>query len=146
MNRFVLSVGCAALMSAVLVGCGGKSELKFEQAAVSGTVTWQGKPVEEGLIRFIPDEVNSEGLAPGKPAFSKITNGDYAVPADRGATVGKNRVEIVSFRKTGRMIEEEGTKSEENVQFLPEQYNTSSTLTADIVAGENTVNFDLTGQ
>ena len=136
----LLAVTCLAVS---LDGCGRDGSLKYEQAAASGVVTYKGEPVEEGLIRFIPDAVNDDGLTPGKPAFSKITKGIYEVPADRGATVGKNRIEISSFRKTGRVIEEEGTKSEEKVQFLPAQYNTNSTLSAEVKPGENTLDFDL---
>lgn len=124
-----------------LTGC--DDSLAFQRATVSGTVTYKGKPLESGLITFMPDTEMKNGQVAGRPVFLKIENGKYAVPTERGVTVGKNRVEILSYRKTGRTIKEEGNSSDEQLQFIPDSYNTNSTLSADIKPNENTINFDL---
>ncbi len=71
---------------------------------------------------------------------------------------GRNRVEIRSVRKTGRLIESTvvpegdgqfvpGQKVEEFKEFVPKQYNSESTLTATIEAdAANEVNFELVSE
>jgi hypothetical protein len=64
--------------------------------------------------------------------------------------VGKNRVEIKGFRKTGRKMPDPmafGTKTltDEIIQIVPPEYNSQSTLTREIKAGSNTLDFDLPG-
>ena len=95
-----------------------------------------------GLIRFVPDGEMVEGQIAGKPVFAKIENGKYALTADKGATVGKNRVEITSYRGTGRMLkmsgegdETEQVAEEEQEQFIPARHNTDSTLLVEVKEG-----------
>jgi len=123
-------------------GCG-SGALKYEPAGVSGMVTYQGEPLEKGLIRFIPDTQVIDGQVAGKPVFASIQAGQYKVPAEHGAAVGKNRIEIVSYRKTGKTMQMEETIVDEEVQFLPERFNTDSTLSAEIQPGENSLDFEL---
>jgi hypothetical protein len=131
------------LLCMLLAGCGRSGELKFEKAPVTGNVTYQGKPLESGMIRFIPDSKVVEGRVPGKPTFAKIEAGHYAIPAERGATVGKNRIEIVSYRKTGKVSKMEDTTIEETEQVLPDTYNTATTLSADVKPEANQLDFTL---
>ncbi|MBA4032105.1 MAG: hypothetical protein C0478_14610 [Planctomyces sp.] len=130
------------LLCLIATGCG-SGALPFQLASVKGTVTYKGKPLEKGLIRFLPDTEVVDGQVAGKMAFSNISQGSYSIPAERGATVGKNRVEIVGYRETGKTTQVETAIIKEEVQFLPEKYNTSSTLSANITPGENTLDFDL---
>jgi len=95
------------------------------------------------MIRFVPDTEVVKGQVAGKPVFGRIENGSYEIPADRGPTVGINRVEITAYRGTGKTTKEEDAVIEEQVQFLPSNFNTNSTLSADVTAGENPINFDL---
>src|SRR5262249_10858789 len=64
------------------MGCGG-SEAKV---TMSGTVTVNGQPLENGRISFTPEESKSQ------PAGDKVTKGHYEVA---GVVVGKNRVRVV---------------------------------------------------
>jgi hypothetical protein len=74
---------------ATLVGCGGGGDQpKF--ANVSGTVTYNGKPLEKGQITF-----STEGRA---PAAADIVDGKYTGQA----MVGQNRVAIAAFRKAAK--------------------------------------------
>jgi hypothetical protein len=133
----------------VLLPClaliGGCSDGK--RGAVSGRVTLDGQPIEEGRITFIPAEGNS-----GPTAGSVILNGNYRVPASGGAWVGKNRVEIRGVRKSGNQTATasaypRGTggteKVEERAEAVPEIYNTRSQLVEDIRAGSNQIDFEL---
>ena len=146
MNRTRLSFALSCcLLAAVAVGCNrGPKPLPFTTAAVTGTVTFEGKPLVKGLIRFIPDTAIVEGQVAGKPISAKIEDGKYSIPAEKGATVGKNRVEVISYRGTGVMEQTSaGTKEEKTEQFIPEQYNATSTLSVEITEGANEHNFDL---
>ena len=54
------------------------------------------------------------------------------------------RVEIIVRKKTGRKIGTPGdmdVKMDEVLQIAPAKYNTSSTLTADVKAKANTIDF-----
>jgi len=143
-RQWMMSAGLTTGMIAWLLmpGCGGGG-LKYEMASVKGTITYKGKPLETGLIRFIPDTKPVEGQVPGKMAFANIEAGTYSIPAERGATVGRNRVEIISNRETGKSMRVENSVIPETEQILPAEYNTRSTLTEEVKPGENTFDYQL---
>jgi hypothetical protein len=68
----------------LLLGCGGA-------LSVSGTVTYDGKPIEDGQISFLPVD------GKGTPAGAPIVGGKYRI--DKGLDVGQRRVEILGNRK-----------------------------------------------
>lgn len=78
-----------AAVAAFMTGCGTASKDAPQRAPVSGVVTLGMKPIESGVIRFIP-------IAPTKgPATSAaISEGRFSLPSDFGPVVGKNRIEI----------------------------------------------------
>jgi hypothetical protein len=139
---------CAGII--VFTGCGDK---RPPTARVSGRVTYQGRPVPEGKIIFIPEQ--------GRPAIGELgPDGQYELKtfiAGDGALVGKHRVTIEARRVSGgakpKTIEEElhgggGASPPTNfsIQWLvPEKYANPDTspLTAEIKSGENVLNFDL---
>jgi len=136
----------AGITMFVAIGCGGSNEMEFTKSQVQGTVSYQGKPLESGKIRFIPDGEVINGQVAGKAVFADIKDGKYSLSTEQGATVGKNRIEIKSYRGTGRMMVTsagDGKKEEEIVQFIPKNYNTQSTLSVEIKEGENVHDFDL---
>ena len=135
-----------ALLLMLVPGCSGSSELQFSTASVGGSVSFRGKPLETGKIRFIPDGEVIDGKVAGKAVFADIKDGKYSIPAEQGVTVGKNRVEIKSYRGTGKKMVSsagDGEKIEVEEQFIPSDYNSKSTLSAQIQEGENTVDFEL---
>jgi hypothetical protein len=91
-NRFLL--GCLFLLFLAALGCSGS-----DRAAVAGKVTFDGRPLEQGRIMFVPDSAN-----PGPTAGGPIVNGSYNVPAKNGVFIGKNTVQINAVRKTGKRI------------------------------------------
>ncbi|WP_437224315.1 hypothetical protein SH661x_003576 [Planctomicrobium sp. SH661] len=127
--------GIAAICFAV--GCGGGGD---NRASITGNVSLDGAPVENGTIRFLAEN--------GPTAGGTITAGKYEIPPTLGPMVGKNKVEIRAEKKTGKQIPvgspaPAGTMMDETVESIPDQYNTKSTLTVDVVAGKNTKDFDL---
>jgi hypothetical protein len=118
------------------VGCSGDSN----RAAVSGKVTLDGLPVEQGRITFIPSEGNQ-----GATAGAVILNGAYHVPASNGVVIGTNRVEIHATRKTSKQFPSAytGKPLDERAEVVPARYNEKSELVRDIRPGKNVLDFDL---
>jgi len=127
--------------SAVIVmiaGCGQKAP---ERAVVSGSVTYQNKPVEFGDIVFQPLSKDA-----GKWfAQGKINGGKYSLDAAHGPLTGKNVVQIRGYKMTGRKRLDIAGKSlseapkmvEELVPYIPEKFNEASELSTEIHAGQN---------
>ena len=112
-----------------------------QRAAVSGQVTLNGQPIENGMIAFIP---TADGDAPS--AWTKIIDGRYQIPAHQGPGVGPCRVEIRWAKKTGRKIpavHPAGPIIEETREVVPERHNLQSELEMSIKAGENVADFTL---
>ena len=127
------------LMLGLTLGCGGGDGL--DRAAVTGKVTLDGTPIEEGSISFLP-----AGGTQGPATGGQIQNGQYSIAAAEGPVIGHHRVEIRASRKTGKMITvpmDPSKKVEEVAQVVPKQYNSESTLEKDIAAGENVHDFEL---
>lgn len=130
------------LVLTLMSGCGGPDGPA--RYPVSGTVTVNGEPLEDGSIQFIPSD-NSDSPSIG----ATITGGTYSIPAKKGALAGEYTVQIKGMKKTGRQIEAgsplpPGTMVDELIEVVPPKYNTNSTLTATIVEGDNeNVKFDL---
>jgi hypothetical protein len=94
---FSFSVLALALML-FASGCG---KPKYEIVRVQGTVTYQGQPLEQGDISFIPVQVEGDGLR--RMAVSAINEqGEYVLnsfkPGD-GVIPGEYKVMIVSRDK-----------------------------------------------
>jgi hypothetical protein len=119
------------------MGCGESGTL--ERVQVRGNVTFAGKPVENGEIRFFPTE-KTQGPVSGAP----IVDGKYDVTQRGGVPVGSHRVEIEAFRAS-RAYPQLNAEGGHREQFLPEKYNIGSKLTA-VVARDGDamqLNFDL---
>ena len=140
----LMSISCwaVALMSMVLVtGCGSNDE---GRASVRGKVTLNGEPVDGGRINFTP-------TGGGPQSGGVIREGEYDIPSTMGVAIGENRVEIRWTKETGRMVMnpyggESLGKIPEAKEAVPSKYHEKSTLTAEIVDGENEFDFDLEGE
>lgn len=121
--RFV----CAGLflsLSIALVGCDGA---KAHQ--VSGTVTFDGEPVKEGHIAFLP---NGGG--------GSITDGRYSISTPPGSfkvEINASKLQKLPPGQVGM----DGAK-EEVREYIPERYNSKTELKAD-VSGSTTLDFTL---
>ena len=75
----------------------------------------------------------------------------FSIPIDKGLVAGKYLVAITATRKTGKQIPGEGLYGETNsvdeeVQFIPAQFNARTNLTVELTAGENEKEFALQGK
>ncbi len=69
----------AAILGFGLLGCGGSDAPEVYH--VSGTVTFDGKPVPAGRIRFVPD--TSKGNS-GPPGYAQIVDGKFDTESEGG--------------------------------------------------------------
>jgi hypothetical protein len=128
----------SGLLAALLCALGCASDAR--RAAVSGTVLVDGKPLERGVINFLPVEGTQ-----GPGAGGAITNGKFALDQQQGPIIGSNRVEIRGFRKTGQTISVMGSPRDEEIQVVPPEFNEKSQEVTTIQPGSNTLNFDIAG-
>jgi hypothetical protein len=135
-----LGVFCLAAL-ALAVGCGKQSQA----IRVGGEVSFDGKPVEEGNIAFLPVQNGNVAMTGGQ-----IVNGKYDIPASRGLRIGQTyRVEITGLRKTGRKVvngfDPKKLPLEAKEEFIPAAYNRHSQLTLTVASsGDNKHDFQLT--
>ena len=94
-------VGFGLSLLILTTGCGGSGG-DVERSEVSGSVTYKGQPIEEGLIRFVPEK----GTA-GPVSAAPIANGKYTIDAKGGVPVGTHRVEIEAYQVDAKAGSEE---------------------------------------
>jgi hypothetical protein len=134
LRRPAPSLVCVGAVLSLIVGCG------TSEQRISGRVSCDGKPVEQGVIVFEPP------AGAGQTAAAQIKDGAYELKSSN-VVVGQNVVRIRAFRKTGRQVSAKPAAEgmvDEVVQFLPPRYNDRSSLMADLDGKkELDVNFDL---
>jgi hypothetical protein len=126
MKRIVL------YMAVVFLGGCGPSEPRLYK--VSGTVSFDGQPVETGTIVFEP--VDS---VPGNGAGGEIHNGVFTLQSRQG----KKKVSIRATRpipgKWNNVMKVPAIQ-----QYIPADYNSKTILTAEVLPeGENHFEFNL---
>ena len=124
---------CLAACFLAVAGCGGEAGPAVYP--VTGTVTFDGSPVEKGRIQFTP--------VSGDRAFSaEIKDGAYELEAQPG----KMKVAIRASRiipgkfDTSNPDEDPQPMGE---MYIPDVYNSRTTLEAEVTAGENNFPFAL---
>ena len=93
MIRFFCLVAAVLAGAALLASCGGSEQLYD----VSGTITFEGRPIPKGLIFFDPD--TSKGT-PGTQGFANIDNGKFDTALagkGRGIRGGTYHIRISGF-------------------------------------------------
>ena len=122
-----------ALAFAVVAGCGGGGSP--DVGLVTGTVTMDGKPLENAEVVFSPPN--------GRPSMALTdSSGKYELTYIRdtkGAVPGTHKVRITT-RPEAVADDYSGPAFKEPI---PIKYNAETTLTAEVKAGENTFNFEL---
>jgi hypothetical protein len=142
-NRIVLFLGTLAMC--IASGCGNRGP---ERVIVSGTVTYNGKPINEGLIRFVPTGGSSAPVA-----STPIVSGKYKIAGRGGAPVGPVIVQVEAYMlvpsslKPGEAIPPDMPQVGSGVrrQFLGRHHNAESKLEYTVPSGnpEITKDFDL---
>lgn len=131
-NFFVLMV-----LSVIATGCGGGMPM----GKVTGKVTFKGRPVGEGTVRFQP----KLGPAAAGPLSS---DGSYELttktPHD-GTVVGSHTVTIQPLMPFNMDMESRKIISKPKAIPIPEKYRDPATsgLTAEVKSGQNEVNFEI---
>ena len=122
-----------AIALAAVTGCGGGSTP--DVGLVIGTVTMDGKPLENAAVIFSPPN--------GRPSMGLTdSNGKYElnyIRDTKGAVPGTHQVRITT-QPESRPDDYTGPEFKETI---PAKYNTDTTLDAEVKAGENTFNFEL---
>ncbi len=120
-----------------LAGCGNTN------TPFHGTVTYDGQPVEHGIIVFIPVDEANPGDAQGKKVAGQINDGKYSLNAENSPPQGKYRVEITWDKIIGKNVISKNNVQYEKEQLLPEKYNTESTLIREVKSSDRTLDFNL---
>src|SRR5690349_13504580 len=87
--RAIGSVAAFLAAAALVAGCGGGEQF----GEVSGTVSYDGKPVEDGAITFVPDKgpTAGGGIKDGKYS-AKVPVGPAKVSISAGKVVGQKKL------------------------------------------------------
>ena len=109
-----------ALLASV-AGCGGGDDGP-ERFKLSGTVTYDGKPVPTGFVTLIPD-IAAGNSGPGGGAA--IINGRFETSDGKGSVGGPHRIRIVGY--SGIPTHMEGEDLPDGVPLFP-QFETTATL------------------
>jgi hypothetical protein len=140
----VCSMVFGLAVSALFLGCGGPAD-DLPRQAVSGTVTFKGKPLEAGMIQFQP---GSAGVATA--GQTEIADGKYAISQSEGLVPGQYLVTITSATPKAAEAPTSGPPAMPGdappppKETIPAQYNARSKLTANVTKeGPNTFPFDL---
>ncbi len=124
----IWAYACLSVFASVL-GCGGGPET----CTVTGAVTFNGQPVPEGSILFVPED------GKGVPDPGTIRDGRYTARVKPGP----KRVEIRATRETGKVDPIMGAAPRES--YIPACYNTETILQAEVTkGGENAFDYPLT--
>jgi len=142
MHRLVIA-SVALLCPAIVVGCSGGPAANPNRpatVAVSGTVTYNGQPVDGATVAFLPqkpDGTGASGLtdAAGKFTLTAFEPGDGAVPGSYLVTVTKTEAQ-----GGGEVQENSEATPTAPKSLLPEKYGNPqvSGLTAEVKEGEKT--------
>jgi hypothetical protein len=127
------TIAILALLGLTCLGCSADKMLPL-----TGTVTLDGTPLEKGTISLAPADSN------GPTAEAIINGGKYSLKT----MPGTKKVVIHGLKKVGtRLFHPEDPTSptvDVNEETVPAKYNTTSQLTAEVKAGERTLDFALT--
>lgn len=124
-----------------LAGCSSNGRLKT--AVVSGKVTFNGKPVPNGTVLFIPE-------TPGPTATGEIgPDGSYALTTYQkgdGAVLGKHKVVISAMEDTTSKLPEDRNPLPPSI--VPDKYThpTTSDLREEVEDKVNVKDIALTGE
>jgi hypothetical protein len=142
-TRLKTTIGAGGLLAcALLAGCGPGVEGRYP---VCGKVTYNGEPIANGSIVFVPADPDAGGMI---RAGGTITDGQYEIPAKYGAYPGSHQVEIVWLKPTGRKItaDDPPVQLDERVNVIPAKYNKQTELVVEIKREENVFDFALAGK
>jgi hypothetical protein len=149
-----------ALSAVVVLSSCGTDDGFGKRYPVSGSVTYNGKPLEKGSINFFPDDPRGMGAA------GVIGNGSYALSmagGNDGARAGKYKVTVTAKEDSTAKAKADFDKASKGTgqDFVPRQFAANAqakakslipagysdvkttTLTAEVLEKPNTLDFKL---
>jgi hypothetical protein len=136
----VTFLGCSVVILGALAGCNSGT---LPVAKTSGTITFEGKPVDGGMITFAPASSGKDN--PGKPASGEVDAGGEFVLSTYGdgdgAIIGKHRV---MYNPPATAPAE--TPAGGHVQSAPQSKYAGLIVKpaeVEVKSGENTLEFEL---
>lgn len=147
MQKFLKST-IAALAVLYAAGCGGGAGDTPKLGYVTGVVTFEDQPLAGASVVFQPEN--------GRPAIGKTdAEGKYElvyIRDTKGCKTGFNSVRITMADEEDEEGNEDSPADDAAPQSrptkvtpeaIPVRYNTRTELTAEVIPGPNTFNFDL---
>lgn len=128
------------LLTALGAGC--SSGDGPELTDVTGRVMVDGSPIAGAVLTFVPE-------AGGSPSYGRTdSDGRYQLMftfTKSGAMLGKHNVEIESRKIPASEAEEMRASGQEVPEYreIPKAYRQPGALTAEVVSGNNEINFEL---
>ena len=122
-----------------LVGCGPGNPQG--RVAISGTVTFEGQPLDQGSIEFTALEADS-GIRSG----AVIQNGSFSIETQKGLPPGKYRVRIYSAAADpmAEVPEMPGESEGAPQERIPPEWNTKSSQEITVTdGGRNEYEFNI---
>ena len=132
--RLFMLAALAALLP-LAIGCGdGLNRVKM-----SGTVSYDGQPVVDGIIRFVPKAGTEAPLT-----VELIKDGRYSTKTSGGVPAGSYKVDIRAFNPGDPIPSGPGAPARK--QLLPLKYNNQTELEITLDPGQKQLehNFELT--
>ena len=131
--------GLVLLVACGVAGCGDP----LNRQAISGTVTFKGKPIVVGSISFSPLDPTARTTV-----GASIRDGKYEVVSEHGLTPGKYRVSLTALDKEvlGPVDVTQAMPAAKDMpkEILPAKYGAQSTLEAEVKSGgDNVFDFNL---
>lgn len=130
----------------LLSGCNSRDYTGPERVPVSGTITFDGKPIPYGVVSF-------SGNGELRGASGPIHEGKYTIAEKFGPNLGKYKVSILGYPSIPTSVDTPDSPGAEEIyddtgesltaQMLPRQYNSHTTLEVEMVKGPNQHDFDL---
>ena len=117
------------LAGASFVVLGGCQKAGGDRTKVSGKVTLDGAPLEEGTIMFVSADKKTE------PATGDIKNGQYSLPVPPGPKIVQISAKKVIGKKKLYEGEPNSPEVDQTQELIPARYNEKSELKADISTG-----------
>ncbi|MCA9189227.1 MAG: hypothetical protein R3E01_21630 [Pirellulaceae bacterium] len=133
-NAWLAHIAVFTAFCLAISGCGSNGA-----ATVEGKVTWEGQPLTEGNVRFVPAD------GKGQTASADVKDGAFTI----AVPPGQWRVEFSAPKVVGKikMIDAPDAPTVDDVrELLPPMYNVQSKLTADVQPGTQEIPFDLVKQ
>ena len=137
--KAILATGIVAAAMLTMAGCGPKSD----RLAVSGNVSLNGAPLDNGTIRFT--SIGSEKLV---SSGTMIQDGAYYIPQEKGLLAGTYHVELSSPDKSAPPVMARARPGGPGIPVAPDripaEYNLDSKQSIEVTPdGDNQFDFSI---